>query len=107
MVDIAHEHLIAIRDVPKHLPRRASGCRIHVSAVYRWISRGVQDVRLASVKVGGTTYTSVEALQAFAQQLSCADPVSASSVVRRRQIDRAKREAVAILQIRHRMKRSR
>jgi hypothetical protein len=34
------------------------------------MSRGVRGVRLEGVKVGGTTYTSVEALQRFAERLS-------------------------------------
>ena len=98
MIDIANEQLIPIRDVPKHLPRRASGRRVHISAVFRWISRGVGGVRLEAIKIGGTTYTSVEALQAFAQHRSQADRPPSPSVIRRRQLDRAEREAKAIVQ---------
>jgi hypothetical protein len=67
MIDLTRETLIPIRAVPGHLPRRPSGKKLHVSAVYRWLQRGVGGVRLESVKVGGTTYTSVEAIARFAQ----------------------------------------
>lgn len=67
MIDLTSETLIPIRDVPDRLPRRPSGKKLHVSAVYRWLQRGVGGVRLESVKVGGTTYTSAEALARFAR----------------------------------------
>ena len=98
MINVAEEDLIAICDVPKQLPRRASGRRVHVSAVYRWISRGVRGVCLEAIKIGGTTYTSVEALQAFAQHRSRADRPPSPSVARKRQMNRAEREAQAIVQ---------
>lgn len=66
MVDVYNERLVAIRDVPKLLPKRPSGRPVHVSAVYRWVSRGVQGAKLEAVRIGGTLYTSVEAIQRFA-----------------------------------------
>lgn len=69
MIDISTEHLIPIRDVPRHLPSRPTGRRVHVSAVYRWIQRGVRGVRLEAIRIGGSTYTSTEALQRFADSL--------------------------------------
>lgn len=74
MIDLTRETLIPIRAVPDRLPRRPSGKKLHVSAVYRWLQRGVGGVRLESVKIGGTTYTSVEALARFARA-SAAKPV--------------------------------
>ena len=106
MIDIANEQLVPIRDVPRLLPRRSTGRRVHISAVYRWIAPGVHGVRLASIKIGGTTYTSAEALQAFAQHLSRADRSGSPSVVRRRQIELAEREAKALLQTPQPKKRS-
>ncbi|MFO0787081.1 MAG: DUF1580 domain-containing protein [Phycisphaerales bacterium] len=70
MIQIAHEQLIALRDAPKHLPPRPGGKRVHISAVYRWITKGVSGVVLEAVRIGGTTYTSLEALQRFADRLS-------------------------------------
>lgn len=79
MIDLQLEKLIALREAPHHLPRRPNGKRVHISACYRWISRGVRGVRLESVQVGGTRYTSLEALQRFADGLgSPGDSRSAS-----------------------------
>jgi len=102
MIDIGTEHLISINDVPRQLPTRRNGKRVHISAVYRWIQRGVRGVHLEVLKIGGTAYTSVEALQRFAEHLSQrqgASPTaqSTSTVQRKRQIERASRELAAML----------
>lgn len=70
MIDLERETLLALRDVPKRLPPRPNGRRLHISAVYRWVQRGVRGVVLETVRVGGTTYTSVEALQRFGEAQS-------------------------------------
>jgi hypothetical protein len=70
MIDLMQEHLIAVREVPKLLPLRSNGKPIHLSACYRWMEKGINGTRLESVRVGGTTYTSREALQRFANHLS-------------------------------------
>lgn len=69
MIDVTQEKLISIRQVPRLLPCRPTGKRVHISAVYRWIQRGIRGVQLEAIRVGGTTYTSHEALQRFAAQL--------------------------------------
>jgi hypothetical protein len=105
MIDISSEHLIAIREVPKILPARVNGKVIHISAVYRWLLRGVRGIRLDSITIGGTTYTSTEALQRFAEQLSrTSSPASVpqatsltSPAQRRRQIDQAARRVAAVI----------
>ena len=102
MIDSTTEHLVPIRDVPKCLPPRPTGKRIHVSAVYRWLQRGVHGIRLESIKIGGTTYTSREALQRFADKLTqpASDHTSASTsttATRQRQINRAGQEVDDIL----------
>lgn len=84
MILLAQEALIPLRDAPKHLPSRPGGKRLHVSAIYRWVTKGVGGVVLESVRIGGTTYTSLEALQRFAQAQnrgrSAATPVSPAVV---------------------------
>jgi hypothetical protein len=70
MIDLMQEHLVPMREVPKLLPVRPNGKPLHVSACYRWIDKGVHGTRLESVTIGGTTYTSREALQRFANHLS-------------------------------------
>lgn len=104
MIDIATEHLLAIRDVPLHLPLRRSGRRVHISAVYRWLQRGTRGVQLESIRIGGTTYTSTEALARWSRQLS--QPLQEHSAyqpetttARQRQIEEATRKVRAILRI--------
>lgn len=91
MIDIGTEQLVPLHDVPKILPLRGNGKRIHISAVYRWAQRGVRGTRLEVVRVGGTTYTSREALQRFA--LPPAQPFESAkpNAAREQQIDRALR----------------
>lgn len=94
MIDTAMENLVPLRDVPRCLPPRPSGKRLHISAVYRWTLRGVKGIRLETVKIGGTTYTSREAIQRFSERLSGADSVpdvvNPVSRARQRQLEQAK-----------------
>jgi len=69
-IDMSEETLIPVAEVPQKLPPRPSGKNVHVTSVYCWINHGVRGVKLESLKVGGTTYTSTEALQRFAERLS-------------------------------------
>ncbi len=91
MIDIGTEQLIPFREVPRLLPPRPTGRRVHISAVYRWLNRGLGGICLESIKIGGTTYTSVEALQRFADGLSgkaedSREQLAPSTSSRRRQI---------------------
>jgi hypothetical protein len=70
VIDISAETLIALADVPAHLPKRRGGKRVHVSCVYRWGQRGCKGIRLEWLACGGTKVTSVEALQRFFERLS-------------------------------------
>jgi len=101
MIDIDQESMIRISEVPKLLPPRSTGKRIHISAVYRWTQRGIRGVKLESVKIGGTTYTSKEALQRFAERLSDhaegGDEARPKTKSRQRQIDRATKRVEEIL----------
>ena len=45
-IDIARERLISIGAISDHLPRSKTGRKIHVSAAYRWMQRGLRGVRL-------------------------------------------------------------
>lgn len=82
-----------LRDVPRHLPVRPNGKRLHISAVYRWTMRGVKGVRLETMKLGGSTYTSREALQRFSERLSISPEVRTlerpTSRARQRQLESA------------------
>jgi len=102
MIELSSETLIPIREAPRHLPKRPNGKRIHISACYRWISRGVRGVRLDSIKIGGSTYTSMEALQRFAERLGARKlPNTQSSEgtpERQREIELASRQLKSILE---------
>ena len=68
MINIDAEQLLPLSEVPRVLPPRPNGKPLHVSAVYRWAQRGRRGQRLETVKIGGTRYTSIEALQRFSRQ---------------------------------------
>ena len=67
---------------------------MHISACYRWIQRGVRGAKLEAIRVGGSTYTSMEAIQRFADRLGAPGaPVAATrqatTRTRQKQIDQA------------------
>lgn len=104
MISIADERLIPLRDAPKHLPLRPNGKKLHISVFYRWIKRGVKGILLESIRIGGTTYTSLEALQRFAGSLtngigqSSKEPqLSSTFAMRQKQISRATQDVRAQL----------
>lgn len=98
MIDIEHENLVSLHDVLKLFPARANGKRIHISAVYRWVQRGVRGVHLEIVRVGGTSYTSREALQRFATPPMTAFPQPVQlTMTRQRQIESANRRVQELL----------
>ena len=102
VIDIIEEKMIAVRDVPRHLPARRNGKRVHVSAVYRWSLRGLRGVVLETIRFGGTLYPSAEALQRFAESLTtarleAAPPAPVPTRKRQRQVERAEREVAAVL----------
>jgi hypothetical protein len=90
MIDISNETVIRINDAPKHIPGRP-----HVSTLYRWMSRPGE--KLETVKIGGRIYTSIEAIQRFADR--CTHPTPAQTRTpqqRQRDIDRAEAELAAV-----------
>jgi hypothetical protein len=70
MIDINTEHLLTLAQAARLRPAGRQGRPTHPSTVYRWISRGLRGHRLESIRLGGTLYTSREALQRFAEQLT-------------------------------------
>jgi len=74
MIDIHSENLINLRTAATLRPSGRNGRPTHVSTVFRWIQRGVRGVRLEAVRIGGSMYTSREALQRFVDRLT-ASPV--------------------------------
>ena len=67
MIDIHTESLIAIKDIPAHLPGR-----VHIASGWRWIQRGCRGVKLETAMIGGKRYGSPESLQRFAELTTAA-----------------------------------
>ena len=64
-IDILNEDLILVRDLPGYLPKQPSGKKLHLSACYRWMKPGLQGVRLETVFIAGSRYTSKQAVNRF------------------------------------------
>lgn len=62
-LNLMTEDLIGINQVPKQLQNR-----VHVSTVWRWTNRGIKGVQLETIKLGGKTLTSQQALTRFIQR---------------------------------------
>jgi len=61
MIDLGREQLIPISHAAKAVPGRG----VHRSTVYRWVMKGVNGIKLESVKRGGGRFTSREAIDRF------------------------------------------
>jgi hypothetical protein len=64
MIDLASEQLISLADARQRLPGTKPGTKISAATFARWVRAG----KLESIRLGGRRFTSVEALQRFAQQ---------------------------------------
>lgn len=63
MIDL-NEDLISLTDATKILPRR-NNKRPHFCTILRWCKNGIDGVKLESCRVGGTLFTSRQAIQRF------------------------------------------
>ena len=97
----ATDSFLPLRDVPKLLAdrgvRSGRGKRLHSSTIHRWATRGVRGVVLQTWRVGGTRYTSIQALNSFIDAISQPEPHTLPRVCHSRQASRASAEARAIL----------
>ncbi|MBX3413904.1 MAG: DUF1580 domain-containing protein [Pirellulales bacterium] len=64
-IDFSQEQLLSFPGAARRLPGNP-----HVSTLHRWRLRGVRGVRLETTLIGGKRYTSIEALQRFADRLN-------------------------------------
>lgn len=76
MIDIATEHLLTMAQAARLRPGSRQGRPTHPSTIVRYIQRGIRGHRLEAVRLGGTLYTSREALQRFAERLTAAAPTT-------------------------------
>lgn len=97
--DLYYEDLIPLSKVPEHLPYRLSGKKLHISTIYRWASpRGLRGVRLETAQIGGSRYTSVEALMRFSSRITNQNKMQRIKTVARHRRDK-KRAVQQIEQI--------
>ncbi len=59
------EDLKSFNQVPSILEER-----VHVSTVWRWAKRGIGGIRLETIKLGGKTFTTSQALTRFIEKTS-------------------------------------
>jgi hypothetical protein len=70
-----------------HFLRGRTGNQISLDSIYRWASKGIRGVVLETRKIGGTTFTTAEAVGDFIERLN--DPTRSNartSSLRRREI---------------------
>lgn len=69
-IDPLAETTIPLAEAARRLPRLRAGRPVSPATLWRWASHGLRGVRLETVRVGGTTCTSTEALSRFFAALS-------------------------------------
>jgi len=71
-IEFASDNPISLSEAAAlpQIPRRRGGKPIHVSCLYRWATRGCRGVKLEVLQIGGTTCTSLDALQRFFEALT-------------------------------------
>ena len=66
-IDIQSETLVPVSKIPSHVPGRP-----HLATAWRWVNRGCRGVKLETLLVGGKRWTSLEAIQRFAEATTAA-----------------------------------
>ena len=78
MIDLTQETLLTIPQAARLIPSGGKAGHIHLSTLWRWILKGTGARKLESIKVGGRTFTSAEALQRFAEAREKPEPEAVS-----------------------------
>ena len=90
-IDIQVETPVKMTEAANAVPGRP-----HNSTVWRWHQKGVRGVKLETILIGGTRYTSNEALQRFFDRTTAAaagtESVPRTSAQRQRSFEKAERE---------------
>src|ERR1043166_3786222 len=60
MIDLQVERVVTMSEATRILPRRRSGKHLPLNPCYRWARHGLRGVRLETIRIGGTLYTSAE-----------------------------------------------
>jgi hypothetical protein len=72
MIDTTTEPLITMAEAARFTPSRRAGRRVAVSTVWRWATNGVSGVKLETACMGGSRFTTREALQRFCEDVTAA-----------------------------------
>lgn len=88
-IDIKTEHIVTFKEAARYLPRHPA-----ISTLQRWRLYGIEGVKLETIRIGGIRYTSLEALQRFADATTAAvdaraGPSQALIDVKCRPVDRS------------------
>jgi len=88
MIDLKTETLLTLSQAAALLPGRPS-----TASLWRWRKKGARGRRLESLVLGGKVFTSVEALQRFAEQQGGSEGlIIRSPMQRERAIRKAEKE---------------
>jgi len=77
--EFTDEDPIPIRKAPEHFPKQPNGKKINIATIYRWVSTGAtikggtERIKLEVWKVGGRSYTTVQAIKRFIRRLNGED----------------------------------
>jgi hypothetical protein len=72
-IRLGEEELLSLAAAARRLPKKNSGKAVHVAALYRWAATGYRGIVLETLQVGGQRFTSMGALQRFAEALTDQD----------------------------------
>jgi hypothetical protein len=70
MIDPFAEQTVPLGRAARFVPSLRGDRPVNPSTIWRWATAGVRGIKLETVKVGGTTCTSREALQRFFARLN-------------------------------------
>jgi Protein of unknown function (DUF1580) len=68
-IDPFAEEILSFAAAARRLPKTRADKPVSPTTIWRWAAHGLRGVKLESVRLGGTTCTSVEALRRFFQAL--------------------------------------
>ena len=91
MIDVEREDLISLRQATKLRELRRDGRAPHIATLWRWTGSG----RLESVKVGGLTLTSRQAVARMIAAANGTTPAAIAPGARRRELRGVDRELLA------------
>ena len=93
MIDLTAEQPLTLREATRLPFLRRHGRAPNLATLYRWAQRGLANIRLETIQVGGSRCTSEAALLRFFDRLTTGDVVERRTPFRRaRDIEREEKE---------------